>query len=127
MSNQYRTVLYVGVTNNLIRRCEEHKSGKYSGFTKQYRAFHLIYFETFNYIDQAIRREKQIKGWSRDKKDDLITTVNPDLSELNPPSSWIASTVAANEVPRYARDDNHMIYKWWGKKMKKKFKAAQPP
>jgi putative endonuclease len=76
--------LYVGVTNDLLRRVQEHKQKLIPGFTSRY-AFHLlVHYEQFSNINDAIAREKQIKGWSRDKKIALIEAQNPgwvDLSE----------------------------------------------
>ena len=75
-------MLYTGVTSDIISRLEEHKQGKYSGFTKRYNATILVYFEKFDYIDQAILREKQIKKFRRAKKLSLIQKTNPTLTEL---------------------------------------------
>jgi putative endonuclease len=77
-------MLYVGVTNDIIRRLWEHKSGINEGFTKKFNIHKLVYFETFDYVDLAIAREKQIKAYSRAKKDKLITDSNPDWKELDP-------------------------------------------
>ncbi len=85
LSNKNRTVLYTGVTNNLCRRCEEHKSRKSNGFSKKYNVDELVYYEEFKYINDAIKREKHIKTFSRKKKDDLIAGLNPTLIELAPP------------------------------------------
>jgi len=74
--------LYIGVTNNLERRVEEHKSGLIEGFTKKYECKKLVYFEEYNYINDAIAREKQIKGWRRSKKEALIRTMNPGWRDL---------------------------------------------
>ncbi len=77
-------VLYTGVTNDLERRVFEHIHGVIGGFTKKYRVHKLVYFEEFNDVNQAIAREKQIKGWRRDRKNQLVETENPcwiDLSE----------------------------------------------
>lgn len=76
-------MLYVGVTNNLVRRLEEHKSGLNNGFTHKYNINKLVYFEIFDYIDKAIEREKQIKAYSRIKKESLINTKNPHWQELD--------------------------------------------
>lgn len=81
LSNKNRTTLYVGVTNNIIRRLSEHKSTK-TGFAYRYNCFDLVYYEHFTQILQAIAREKQIKKWSRSKKDKLIATKNPELKNL---------------------------------------------
>ncbi len=81
-SNQSRT-LYVGVTNNIRRRIAEHKAGGVEGFTRQYRIGTLVYFEPFGDIHAAIRREKQIKHWRREKKLALIASENPDWHDLS--------------------------------------------
>jgi putative endonuclease len=84
-TNQHRTVRYIGVTNDLQRRLQEHKDTEFdqSTFTGRYRAYHLIYFEEFTDITQAINREKQLKRWSRVKKDTLIALQNPMLEFLS--------------------------------------------
>ena len=87
MSNSHNTVLYIGVTNDIERRVSEHKSGLISGFTKRYNCNKLVYFETFNDINQAIEREKQLKGWKRDRKDALIDAVNKERMDLSGDSS----------------------------------------
>lgn len=83
MTNRSRT-LYTGVTNNLMRRVREHKTGIGSGFTAKYRLDQLVYFERFQDVHNAIEREKRIKGWLRIKKIALVVSMNPawkDLSE----------------------------------------------
>ncbi|MFA5657168.1 MAG: GIY-YIG nuclease family protein [Dysgonamonadaceae bacterium] len=82
LSNKNNTVLYVGVTNDLTRRCYEHKAKLIKGFTKKYNVDKLVYYEMFDFIEMAINREKQIKGYSRQKKDSLIDKVNPERKEL---------------------------------------------
>ena len=82
MANTCNTVLYTGITNDLSRRVHEHKSGFNEGFTKKYNVKKLVYFETFDYVDLAIAREKQIKGYSRAKKDKLINDFNAEWKEL---------------------------------------------
>ena len=82
MSCNSNTVLYIGVTNDLIRIVQEHRTGQYSGFTKRYACHKLVYYETFSDIDQAINREKILKGWKRCRKDELIDGVNPDRRDL---------------------------------------------
>jgi len=77
-------MLYVGVTNDIVRRLCEHKSGVNEGFTKKYNIHKLVYLEVFDYVDLAIAREKQIKGYSRAKKDKLITAMNPEWNEFDP-------------------------------------------
>ena len=88
MSNSNRTVLYIGVTNNLYRRYNEHKSGKIEGFTKKYSCHILLYYEEFQNIEYAIAREKSLKGWSRSKKDNLIREKNPRLEDLGSYLQW---------------------------------------
>lgn len=82
MSNDFNTVLYVGVTNNLIRRTREHKNKTNDSFTKKYNITKLVYFEEFECINSAIHREKQIKKYRRDKKDMLIDEINPARKDL---------------------------------------------
>jgi len=76
------TVLYTGVTNDLVRRCFEHKKKIKSGFATKYNVDKLVYFEIFDFIDLAIKREKQIKGYSRAKKDALIEKSNVHWDDL---------------------------------------------
>jgi putative endonuclease len=76
------TVLYTGFTNNLTRRIFEHKKKLSRGFTSKYNVDRLIYFEKFDFVDLAIKREKQIKGYSRIKKDALINSFNPEWKDL---------------------------------------------
>jgi putative endonuclease len=75
--------LYVGVTNSILKRVIQHQEGIADGFTKKYKVDRLVYFEVFQYIDNAIAREKQIKGWSRAKKVALIKSVNPSWRDLS--------------------------------------------
>ena len=82
LTNASHTVLYTGVTNDLERRCYEHKHKIIKGFTKRYNVDKLIYFEMFDFIDSAIAREKQIKGYSRKKKIELIDQFNKGWKEL---------------------------------------------
>lgn len=82
MSNRRRTVLYIGVTNNLALRSHEHKFGEGSYFTKKYNCTDLLYFECFDCIEEAITREKQLKKWRVAWKWDLIHKMNPDLRDL---------------------------------------------
>ncbi len=83
VTNKHRTVLYTGMTNDLSRRAEEHAAGIDSVFSATYRTKFLIYAESHPTAADAIRREKQIKGWRREKKLALIRTLNPDLLTLN--------------------------------------------
>ena len=82
ITNRSKT-LYTGITNNLARRIYEHKHKLIDGFTKKYNIDKLVYMELFTNPDDAIRREKQIKGWLRRKKVELIESVNPDWRDLS--------------------------------------------
>jgi putative endonuclease len=76
MTNAHNTVLYTGITNNLVRRVYEHKNGLGSTFVKKYNVHKLVYYEIGNDVHATIAREKQIKGGSRKKKIDLINSMN---------------------------------------------------
>jgi putative endonuclease len=82
MANTYRTTFYIGVTANLNRRIVNHNDGKGSEFTKKYNLTDLIYFEEFTEINQAIKREKQLKNWRKEWKINLIKKLNPSLKTL---------------------------------------------
>jgi len=82
MTNEYKTVLYTGVTSNLLRRVSEHKDKMVSGFTSKYKVIKLVYYENYPTMPEAIVREKQIKGGSRQKKIDLINSMNPKWKDL---------------------------------------------
>jgi len=82
LTNQNHKVLYIGVTNDLMRRVAEHKMGIHEGFTKKYKANKLVYFEESPSITAAIEREKQLKAGSRAKKLALINALNPYWEEL---------------------------------------------
>jgi len=121
MTNRSGT-LYVGVTNDLMRRMKEHKDGAHKSFTKQYKIDRLVYVESGNDVSGAIAREKQIKGWLRSKKIALIAADNPkwlDLSEgwyedaalTSAPDNQILHSVqndkgatSSENVTHYARD-----------------------
>ncbi len=84
LTNKNKTVLYTGVTNDLKVRLYQHKNNQDTfAFTYKYRCFYLLYYERFENINQAIEREKEIKGWKRSKKDDLITNFNSKWKFLN--------------------------------------------
>ena len=76
--------LYIGVTNDLVRRVAEHKSKIAESFTKRYDVVRLVYFETFDGIEQAIHREKRLKKWTRAWKVQLIEGENPNWDDLYP-------------------------------------------
>ncbi|MCC9061927.1 GIY-YIG nuclease family protein [Flavobacterium piscisymbiosum] len=86
ITNKSKTVFYTGVTNNLKIRLVQHKeniSGEKKSFASKYNVEFLLYYEKFTWIQEAITREKEIKGWCRTKKTELIKTINPDLDFLN--------------------------------------------
>jgi len=82
MTNEYNTVLYTGVTSNLLRRVTEHKNKTVSSFTSKYNVTKLVCYEEYATMEEAIAREKQIKGGSRQKKIDLIKSKNPEWKDL---------------------------------------------
>ncbi len=83
LTNWCNKVLYTGITNNLERRLYEHKNKLVKGFTEKYNVNKLVYFDSTNDVRVAISREKQIKGWRRHKKIDLIESVNPKWKDLS--------------------------------------------
>ena len=84
LTNFNHHVMYIGVTNNLRRRLYEHKNGLIDGFTKKYRVHKLVYFESCGEVLDAIAREKQLKGWTRKRKNALVESVNPLWKEIIP-------------------------------------------
>ena len=82
LSSPNKSVLYIGVTNNLQRRIAEHKSKLIEGFSKKYNCTNLVYFEKHNLIEKAILREKQLKTWKREWKENLINSINSDWIDL---------------------------------------------
>jgi len=82
VSNKNDTTLYTGVTDNIERRIMEHKSGLIPGFTKRYNCNKLVYYEVFSDVNMAIDREKQIKGWKRERKEELIDKDNKERYDL---------------------------------------------
>ena len=97
--------IYTGVTNDIERRVAEHKEGRIEGFTRRYNINRLVYKERFRYVGNAIEREKEIKGWDRQKRVALIEAVNPTWEDLS--LEWgtpieMLSPAAADEkqIPR---------------------------
>jgi putative endonuclease len=82
MTNAHNSVLYSGVTNDLARRVYEHKNGLGGVFTKKYNIIKLVYYEVTDNVQAALAREKQIKGGSRRKKEDLINSMNVEWKDL---------------------------------------------
>jgi putative endonuclease len=75
--------MYVGMTNNLERRMYEHKNKLINGFTKKYNINKLVYFEQTSDVNAAITREKEVKKWRREKKDNLVLSSNPEWNDLS--------------------------------------------
>ena len=103
--------IYTGVTNNIERRVREHKEGRIEDFTRRYRINRLVYFERFQYIGNAIEREKEIKSWNRTKRTALVEGINPTWEDLSlewgkPIQLPWPSTSSEQQIPRCARDDN---------------------
>ena len=84
LSNDIRMVLYIGVTSNLYSRIYDHRIGQGSAFTKKYNCTDLVYYQFYPTIEEAIKREKQLKKWKREWKNNLITSFNPGLRDLFP-------------------------------------------
>jgi len=82
ITNKNNTVLYIGVTNNLVRRIYQHKNKTISSFSSKYNLNKLVYYEVFPRIELAIEREKQLKAGSRAKKNLLIQSINPNSEDL---------------------------------------------
>ena len=82
LTNWNHRVLYVGVTSDLPRRLFEHKNELADGFTKRYHVHKLVYFESTSDVNAAIAREKQLKNWSRSKKNEIIERMNPNWDDL---------------------------------------------
>ena len=82
MASKRNGTLYVGVTNNLVRRAYEHREGMIEGFTKKYNVKSLVYYEIHQEINEAILREKRVKKWIREWKIKLIEEMNPDWRDL---------------------------------------------
>ena len=83
LANWDDSVLYIGVTSNLPRRLYEHRNGLADGFTKKYNVHKLVYYEDTNDVYSAISREKQLKKWSRSKKNALVCKMNPQWKDLS--------------------------------------------
>jgi len=83
LTNCYNNVLYIGVTNDIVRRIAEHKAKINKGFTYKYNCDKLVYFEVYNLMTDAIAREKQLKNWKREWKNKLINDFNPEWKDLS--------------------------------------------
>ena len=82
LANQTNAVIYIGLTGHLKRRLYEHKNEQFDGFTRKYHVQKLVYFEEYTNVHDAIAREKQLKRWTRSKKNALVETQNPTWSDL---------------------------------------------
>ncbi|OJW54051.1 MAG: excinuclease ABC subunit C [Alphaproteobacteria bacterium 41-28] len=82
LTNKPRGTLYIGITNNLIRRVYEHKNGFTDGFARKYKIKMLVHFEIYDYVHNALQREKTLKHWKRDWKIRLIEEFNPNWKDL---------------------------------------------
>jgi len=82
LSNKSNNVTYIGITNNLARRVYEHKNKMVEGFTSKYNVDKLIYYEEYKETQYALNREKQLKGWTKVKKANLINKLNPEWKDL---------------------------------------------
>ena len=91
LTNRHRTVLYVGVTNDLARRCLEHRNATHRSFTGRYGVHQLVYYEEFPRPMLAIRRERQLKAGSRGRKVRLIEEANPEWRDLFDPRTAVVS------------------------------------
>ena len=82
ITNWSHRVMYIGITSNLPNRIQQHKNKIIAGFTQKYNVHKLVYFESTRDVHIALSREKQLKGWSRIKKNKLVVTLNPDWKDL---------------------------------------------
>jgi putative endonuclease len=87
ITNKNNTVIYIGVTSNLLKRIYQHKTKSFKGFTAKYNCDKLVYFEEFTDIKYAIEREKQLKSGNRKRKEDLVTIENPNWEDLS--EDWL--------------------------------------
>jgi putative endonuclease len=86
LTNKPRTTLYIGITNNIVRRFSQHRRGEMEGFMKRYQLTHLVWIEHFRDVRHAIACEKKLKGWRRSRKIELIEQANPRW--LDPSDNW---------------------------------------
>jgi len=112
LSNTYNNVLYIGVTNDIIRRIAEHKAKINKGFTYKYNCDKLVYYEIFTLMTDAISREKQLKNWKREWKNKLVNDFNPewkDLSEEIGVTNEIIEAIKTHyqEIAGQVRNDEH--------------------
>jgi putative endonuclease len=96
-------ILYTGITNNIERRTDQHINATFPGFTAIYKCHRLVWFERYQYVNNAISREKQIKHWRREKKIKLIEQTNPTWCDLS--EQWLKQTADLSTALRSGRDD----------------------
>ena len=97
VASRSRTI-YTGITSGLKKRVREHREGKFRGFTSRYGVHRLVHVECFRDVHMAINREKEIKGWRRERKVALIESTNPTWSDLA--EAWFESHPAKKQIPR---------------------------
>ena len=83
LTNHTHSVLYIGVTNNIVKRIQEHKEGSIDGFSKRYHLTILVFIEALSSVNDAIAIEKKLKGWTRKKKEALIESQNQEWKDLS--------------------------------------------
>ena len=111
ITNKNNTTFYIGVTNDLMRRMWEHKNELIEGFSKKYKLKKLVYYEEYEKIEDAIRREKQLKNWHREWKMNLIKEMNPEFKDLS--GDWFTEMPkrvrhdSENEIPKQACPDGN--------------------
>ena len=103
MQSTSRNALYIGVTGYLRNRVQQHKNGVVEGFTSHYKCERLVYYEVYQHIQRAIAREKQLKGWRREKKEWLIARMNPHWKDLS--DGWFEAKGPSTRTKVLARDD----------------------
>jgi putative endonuclease len=103
LTNNKKSTFYIGFTNNIIRRLIEHQQGLGSEFTKTYQLKQLVYYEHYQYVYEAINREKELKGWLRRKKIALIKETNPTLKDLGK-ELFRELGIADNEIKEIAEE-----------------------
>jgi putative endonuclease len=107
MDSASRRALYTGVTAQLRKRVFEHKSDLIESFTSKYKCHRLLYFETFTNINDAIAREKQVKGWRREKKNKLVESINPTWKDLA--EDWFPETLLLQGKPVQCNETEHKV------------------
>jgi putative endonuclease len=105
MTNKVRTTFYVGVTSDLVRRIWQHRETETKGFASRYNVRHLVWYECFDDIREAISREKNLKNWQRDWKVDLVAKFNPEWCDLYSDILGLRQDASSPETPGQARSD----------------------